>query len=209
MRSPTRPQAPAGGRAQRAASDHPVQRPAPRSSTRPPAWCPLAQRSSSWVVWRPSKPVWPPTLRNSATTSCACPVRRGSRRRWRSPRTLGNPDELLITTGFDFPDALSAGAAAANARGAVLLTTAEEPTSSLDDYPAARSRARPSTASAAPPPAPTPTPPWCSDHHERRPPSLSPRVSSPTPSPSGSPTAATSPTRSPVAPTSAAWAARC
>ena len=35
---------------------------------------------------------------------------------------LGNPNLLLVTTGVDFPDALSAGAAAGGRRGAVLLT---------------------------------------------------------------------------------------
>jgi YVTN family beta-propeller protein len=38
-------------------------------------------------------------------------------------RELGDPDIQLITTGLDFADALSAGAAAASIGGAVLLTT--------------------------------------------------------------------------------------
>ena len=37
-------------------------------------------------------------------------------------RRLESPDPLLIATGFDFPDALVAGTAAANVDGAVLLT---------------------------------------------------------------------------------------
>ncbi|HEX2029105.1 MAG TPA: cell wall-binding repeat-containing protein [Nitriliruptorales bacterium] len=41
---------------------------------------------------------------------------------------LGNPSNLLVTTAYNFPDALSAGAAAAadHVNGAVLLTTAGE-----------------------------------------------------------------------------------
>lgn len=41
---------------------------------------------------------------------------------------LGDPDNLLVTTAYNFPDALSAGAAAAadHVNGAVLLTTAGE-----------------------------------------------------------------------------------
>ena len=54
---------------------------------------------------------------------------------------LGDPATLLVTTGYDFPDALSAGAAAANADGAVVLSTAEVPhpstTAYLDSQPAA------------------------------------------------------------------------
>jgi len=47
---------------------------------------------------------------------------------------LGNPEELLITTGYDFPDAMSAGAAAAARGGAVLLTTSDEPHPAVDAY---------------------------------------------------------------------------
>ncbi len=51
---------------------------------------------------------------------------------------LDNPDTLLVTTGFNFPDALAAGAAAANVRGAVLLTTSEAPHPAVDAYLAGR-----------------------------------------------------------------------
>ncbi len=47
---------------------------------------------------------------------------------------LGDPDELLIADGFDFPDALAAGAAAADRGAAVLLTTPDEPAGSLQTY---------------------------------------------------------------------------
>jgi hypothetical protein len=47
---------------------------------------------------------------------------------------LGSPDTLLVTTGFDFPDALAAGAAAAANGGAVLLTTSEARHPSTDAY---------------------------------------------------------------------------
>lgn len=53
-------------------------------------------------------------------------------------RALGNPEGQLITTGFDFPDALTAGAAAARVNGVVLLTTPEQPHPSLDAYLAER-----------------------------------------------------------------------
>jgi len=50
---------------------------------------------------------------------------------------LGDPGTVLITTGFNFPDALGAGAAAAHIGGAVLLTTSEVPHSGVDTYLAA------------------------------------------------------------------------
>lgn len=48
---------------------------------------------------------------------------------------LGDVDDVLLTTAYDFPDALAAGAAAA-ARGAtaVLLTTADQPHPAVDAY---------------------------------------------------------------------------
>ncbi len=46
---------------------------------------------------------------------------------------LGDPDEVLLTTGFDFPDAFSAGAAAQGQR-AVLLTAGATSTPTLDAY---------------------------------------------------------------------------
>lgn len=52
---------------------------------------------------------------------------------------LGDPDELLIADGFGFPDALAAGAAAADRGAAVLLTTPDEPAGSLQDYLGGRS----------------------------------------------------------------------
>jgi Cu/Zn superoxide dismutase len=47
---------------------------------------------------------------------------------------LGDPGALLITTGFRFPDALAAGAAAAHIGGAVLLTVGEERHPDVDAY---------------------------------------------------------------------------
>lgn len=47
---------------------------------------------------------------------------------------LGDPDTLLITTGFRFPDALAAGAAAAHVDGAVLLTSSERRHPDVDAY---------------------------------------------------------------------------
>lgn len=47
---------------------------------------------------------------------------------------LGGPDELLVTTGEDFPDAVTAGAAAAHTSGAVLLTSSEEPHPAVTEY---------------------------------------------------------------------------
>ena len=47
---------------------------------------------------------------------------------------LGNPDTLFLTTGFDFPDALAAGTAAAVVDGAVLLTGQETRAEATDDY---------------------------------------------------------------------------
>lgn len=55
---------------------------------------------------------------------------------------LGDPDELLITTGFDYPDALAAGTAASQAGGAVLLTTSEAAHPAVDAYLAGRDGAR-------------------------------------------------------------------
>lgn len=49
-------------------------------------------------------------------------------------RELGDPATLLITTGFVFPDALTAGAAASNVDGAVLLTPSGQPHPALDAY---------------------------------------------------------------------------
>lgn len=53
-------------------------------------------------------------------------------------RALGNPETLLLTTGFNFPDALAAGAAAARGKGAVLLTSSDRRHPSLDAYLAER-----------------------------------------------------------------------
>lgn len=50
---------------------------------------------------------------------------------------LGHPDELFVTTGERFPDALSAGAAAAARGGAVLLTTNDSPSPATAAYLAA------------------------------------------------------------------------
>lgn len=47
---------------------------------------------------------------------------------------LGDPATLLVTTGSVFPDALGAGAAAAHADGAVLLTPSEQRHPDLDAY---------------------------------------------------------------------------
>lgn len=47
---------------------------------------------------------------------------------------LGNPGILFITTGFNFPDALAAGTAAANVGGAVLLTQSEARNATTDAY---------------------------------------------------------------------------
>jgi hypothetical protein len=47
---------------------------------------------------------------------------------------LLEPSTVLIATGFDFPDALAAGAAAAAHDAAVLLTTSEQPHPALDAY---------------------------------------------------------------------------
>ncbi len=49
-------------------------------------------------------------------------------------REIGDPDALLITTGYRFPDALAAGAAAGHAGGAVLLTIGEQRHPSVDAY---------------------------------------------------------------------------
>lgn len=52
---------------------------------------------------------------------------------------LGSPDQLLVTTGFAFADALAAGtAAAARSDAAVLLTTADAPHPAVDAYLAER-----------------------------------------------------------------------
>ena len=47
---------------------------------------------------------------------------------------LGNPSTLLLATGFNFPDALSGGAAAAKAGGAVLLTAGTSMPPQVRDY---------------------------------------------------------------------------
>jgi YVTN family beta-propeller protein len=47
---------------------------------------------------------------------------------------LGDPPVQLITSGLDFADALSAGAAAAQLGGAVLLTTPEAPQAATEAY---------------------------------------------------------------------------
>lgn len=54
---------------------------------------------------------------------------------------LGNPNTIMITTGFNFADALSAGAAAAEAGAAVLLTTADARSPATDAYLATYSTA--------------------------------------------------------------------
>lgn len=55
---------------------------------------------------------------------------------------LGDPDEVLIADGFGFPDALAAGAAAADRDAAVLLTTPDEPAAALQGYLAGRPSTR-------------------------------------------------------------------
>ena len=50
---------------------------------------------------------------------------------------LGDPDLRLLTTGLVFPDALTAGTAAATVGGAVLLTEGEEPNATVSAYLAA------------------------------------------------------------------------
>lgn len=50
---------------------------------------------------------------------------------------LGNPSTILLTTGTNFPDALPAGAAAANKSGGVLLTSGSTMPSSVGSYLAA------------------------------------------------------------------------
>ena len=47
---------------------------------------------------------------------------------------IGDPAELLITTAFDYPDAMAAGAAAGARGGAVLLTPAGTPHPAVDAY---------------------------------------------------------------------------
>jgi hypothetical protein len=51
---------------------------------------------------------------------------------------LDDPETLLITTAFDFPDALAAGAAGGAVGGAVLLTTSDAPHPAVDAYLARR-----------------------------------------------------------------------
>ena len=46
---------------------------------------------------------------------------------------LGDVDHYLVTTGLDYPDALTAGAAAGANNGAVLLTAGEEPHEAVDE----------------------------------------------------------------------------
>jgi len=55
---------------------------------------------------------------------------------------LGDPDTVLITTGYNFPDALGAGPAAASVDGAVVLTTSEVPHPAVDAYLAANPSTR-------------------------------------------------------------------
>ena len=50
---------------------------------------------------------------------------------------LDAPTTVLLTTGADFPDALAAGAAAAHAGGAVLLTDGDRPAAATEAYLAA------------------------------------------------------------------------
>ncbi|HEX2028147.1 MAG TPA: cell wall-binding repeat-containing protein [Nitriliruptorales bacterium] len=57
-------------------------------------------------------------------------------------QSLGQPDPLLVTTGYDFPDALAAGAAAAHTEGAVLLTIGDQRHPTTDAYLDARPAAR-------------------------------------------------------------------
>ena len=47
---------------------------------------------------------------------------------------LGDVSQALITTGLDYPDALTAGAAAGANDGAVLLTAGEDPHEAVDAY---------------------------------------------------------------------------
>jgi hypothetical protein len=47
---------------------------------------------------------------------------------------LLDPEQVLVTTGLRFPDALAAGAAAAANGGAVLLTVGDRPHGAVDDY---------------------------------------------------------------------------
>jgi hypothetical protein len=54
---------------------------------------------------------------------------------------LGDPDTLLVTTGYNFPDALAAGAAAGHVGGAVLLTTSGAPHPAVDAYLGANAEA--------------------------------------------------------------------
>ncbi|HEX2028148.1 MAG TPA: cell wall-binding repeat-containing protein [Nitriliruptorales bacterium] len=54
---------------------------------------------------------------------------------------LGDPDTLMVTTGYDFADALPAGAASAHVEAAVLLTVSEQRHPATDAYLAARSGA--------------------------------------------------------------------
>jgi hypothetical protein len=49
-------------------------------------------------------------------------------------RELGDPATLLLATGFNFPDALAAGAAAAAADAAVLLVNSDARAQAVDDY---------------------------------------------------------------------------
>ena len=49
-------------------------------------------------------------------------------------RGLGDPDHVLLATGNDFADALSAGTAAASQRGAVLLTAGSVLTGAVAEY---------------------------------------------------------------------------
>jgi putative cell wall-binding protein len=50
---------------------------------------------------------------------------------------LGNPSKILVATGYNFPDALTAGVAAAKAGAAVLLSAASSPAAATTGYLAA------------------------------------------------------------------------
>lgn len=54
---------------------------------------------------------------------------------------LGNPDDLLLASGLDFPDAVAAGAAAGHIGGAVLLTAGEDLPAATTEYLAAHASA--------------------------------------------------------------------
>ena len=53
---------------------------------------------------------------------------------------LNNPSTLLVADGVNFPDALTAGAAAAQVKGAVLLSAGSSPVSITSSYISTRPR---------------------------------------------------------------------